>query len=211
MVDSTEIESMDLKMQTNIGSLNSSFKPSYEINNKPNEEKPVDKEQKLIEDFGSYTTLHGFHFILDSGSIWRRTLWVLLIIFGLGFFIAQIYINFTKLYANEFTVRKSVEVSKSLPFPAVTICNQNMMRKSQIMGTIAQDYLDQMDLLKLSVGGVKQKEVPSFDVQKTLEKAGHQLVQMVTNCEFTKERCSAAKVFTPALSSYSREKRPGHS
>ena len=71
------------------------------------------------------------------------------------------------------------------------------------MGTIAQDYLDQLDSLKLTVGGLKQKEVPSFDVQKTLEKVGHQLTQMVYLCEFTEEECSAMKDFTPALSSYS--------
>ncbi|KXJ28956.1 Acid-sensing ion channel 4 [Exaiptasia diaphana] len=204
-----KLKSMEVKMQnyTSSDNLWQTFKPSFETNDKPKQESEKsstsNKEQKLIEDFGSYTTLHGFHFILDSGSIWRRTLWVLLIILGLGLLIAQIYISLTKLYANEFTVRKSVEVSKSLPFPAVTICNQNMMRKSQIMGTIAQDYLDQLDSLKLSVGGLKQKEVPSFDVEKMLEKTGHQLTEMVHLCEFTGEKCSAVNDFTPALSSYS--------
>lgn len=184
------------------------FKPSNEtkitpFNPETNDSHDKDgKEKELIENFSSYTTLHGFHFILDSGTKWRRLLWVFLILCGFAFLFAQVWVSLTKLYAKEVDIRKRVEVSKALPFPSVTICNQNMMKRSKIMGTIAQDYLDQQDHVKFVFAKLKAKDVPSFDVGSTLKKVGHQITEMVKTCEFPGGDCSVKDVFTPAMSSY---------
>ncbi|KXJ28995.1 Acid-sensing ion channel 4 [Exaiptasia diaphana] len=153
---------------------------------------------ELIKDFSSYTTLHGLHFTMESGSIWRRIVWGVLICFCAGLLTAQIYINADNLLSREVTISKSLEFSETLPFPAVTICNQNMMRKSQIMGTIAQDYLDQMDTIKIRNTGEIQKDVPSFDVEKFVKKAGHQIEKMINGCKFPGIRCLKTKEFTMA-------------
>ena len=161
-----------------------------------------DNEGKLIKDFSSYTTLHGFHFILDSGSLWRRVLWMSLIVGGFVFLVLQIWISLQRLFAKEVVISKSIEVAKALQFPAVTICNQNMMKKSKILGTVAQDYLDQMDDIKFRFAGQKQKDVPSFDVEDTLKKAGHQINEMVQYCTFAGVQFSVTEEFTPTMSSF---------
>ncbi|KXJ28989.1 Acid-sensing ion channel 3 [Exaiptasia diaphana] len=134
---------------------------------------------------------------MDSGALLRRILWGILMCFSVCFLTVQVYLNLDKLLSRQVTITKSVEVSKSLPFPAVTICNQNMMRKSQIMGTIAQDYLDQLDPVKYKKYGQKS-EVPSFDVEKKVKKTGHQLDKMMQECSFPGIDCSYAKHFTMA-------------
>ena len=68
------------------------------------------------------------------------------------------------------------------------------------MGTIAQDYLDQIDSIKLIQGNLKIKDVPSFDIHKVLKKAGHQLTNMIDSCQFAGKICTL-KDFTPTLSS----------
>ncbi|XP_020914699.2 acid-sensing ion channel 4 [Exaiptasia diaphana] len=66
------------------------------------------------------------------------------------------------------------------------------------MGTIAQDYLDQMDTIKIRNTGEIQKDVPSFDVEKFVKKAGHQIEKMINGCKFPGIRCLKTKEFTMA-------------
>ncbi|XP_031561745.1 acid-sensing ion channel 3-like, partial [Actinia tenebrosa] len=99
--------------------------------------------------------------------------------------------------SSETRIRKSIEFSESLRFPAVTICNQNMLKKSKIQGTQAQDYLDQLDDLKFSVAGLKNSNVPPFDIEKVVQESGHHIHEMVNQCQFTDQVCSL-KNFTPA-------------
>jgi hypothetical protein len=158
-------------------------------------------EGELIKNFGSYTTLHGFHFIFDSGTAHRRVFWLCLMIFGFTSLFIQVFYNISRLKSNETSIRKSVEISENLQFPAITICNQNMLKRSKITGTQAQDYLDQLDELKIHLGGLEIKNVPSFDMEKAVRESGHSIQDMISDCNFKGIKCSG-KNFTPAMMSF---------
>ena len=105
--------------------------------------------EKLVKDFGSYTTLHGLHFLFESSSVVRRILWIMLMgacMVILAFH--EVRHSYIKLRRYDSLIMKDIERSNSLLFPAVTICNQNMFLKSKILGTDVQIYLDEIDELK---------------------------------------------------------------
>ncbi|XP_078361330.1 acid-sensing ion channel 3-like [Oculina patagonica] len=161
-----------------------------------------DEASRVMKDFGSYTTLHGFHFVFDSGSMIRRIIWVTLILLGICFLFFQFRDNYRKLRSNRSVIGKDLEHSQEMLFPAITICNQNMMRKSKIMGTDAQTFLDQQDDVKAKVSGKTslEKEIsPNFNVEESVRKNSHNLSEMMKECSWQKEPCTTAN-FTSVLS-----------
>ena len=161
-----------------------------------------DEASRVMKDFGSYTTLHGFHFIFDSGSLLRRLIWVTLILLGLCFLFLQFRDNYRKLNSNQSIISKDIEHPDKLLFPAITICNQNMMRRSKILGTDAQTFLDQQDHLKFHVlgEGLYSKDVdPSFNIEESVKNNSHVLSEMLKTCMWQSQSCSAAN-FSSVLS-----------
>lgn len=165
------------------------------------------EEQTLIKNFGSYTTLHGFHFLLDSTSTVRRLLWLVLMLVCLAILIITVKEKYSKLLRHESLVTKDIEHSKRLLFPAVSICNQNMLLNSKIQGTDAQLYLDGIDyLMPANPGATGTQQAlsgvsSSFDIEKAVREAGHNLTAMLKFCTWRGEKCSAEN-FTTFVSFY---------
>ena len=173
-----------------------------ELANSGQENKP----NTLIQSFGSYTTLHGFHFLVESGSAVRRILWLLLMIVCLLILTLQLRENFAKLQTYDSMVTKDIEHSQRLLFPAVSICNQNMLRRRKINGSDAQLYLDGLDHIGLrnDPTGIKQAAARmnfSFDIEKAVREAGHNLTTMMLDCSWKREKCGPEN-FTSFVSFY---------
>ena len=164
-------------------------------------------EQTLIKNFGSYTTLHGLHFLFDSNSTVRRIIWLILMLVCLVTLALFVKENYSKLLRYESLVTKDIEHSKRLLFPAVSICNQNMLLKSKIQDTDAQLYLDGIDyLVPGNAGAADTQQAPggvsgSFDIEKAVREAGHNLTAMLKFCSWRGERCGAEN-FTTFVSFY---------
>lgn len=167
----------------------------------------MDERQKLIKSFGSYTTLHGFHFLTDSGSALRRILWLTLMIVCLVILIFQLRDNYAKLQRHDSMVTKDIEFTRSLLFPAVSICNQNMLQRSKILGTESQLYLDALDTIKAelkSSRNVKPAQLQSnysFDIEEAVREAGHNLTTMMSLCSWRGQKCGPEN-FTSFVSFY---------
>lgn len=155
----------------------------------------TDEATRVIKDFSGYTTLHGFHFVLDSASRIRRIIWITLISLGICALFFQFRDNWRKLRSYESVIGKDIEHDEKLLYPAITICNQNMMRKSKILGTDAQTFLDQQDHVKLHILGNKlleEKTSPDFDPGEIVMKHGHNLSEMMKDCEWKNQPCTPA-------------------
>ena len=77
-----------------------------------------------------------------------------------------------------------------------------MMKRSKILGTDAQTFLDQQDFVKIHVLGksLMDKEVdPSLNVDEIVTNNSHVLSEMLHECTFQDQECSAAN-FTSFLS-----------
>lgn len=161
----------------------------------------------LIKTFGSYTTLHGFHFLSESNSAIRRIMWLLLMIVCLAIMAVNVKENYAKLQRHDSLVTKDVEHSKRLLFPAVSICNQNMLLKTKIRDTDAQFYLDSIDDLKtVYMGNATAEQGPrrpsdSFDIEKSVREAGHNLSTMMKLCLWRGQKCGVEN-FTTFVSFY---------
>ena len=139
-----------------------------------------------FKEFADYTTLHGLHFVFGSGGAVRRLVWFVLVLTGLGFCTKQLIASFLMLRAHEDVISKSIVPSRQLTFPAVTICNINMMKKSLIKGKDAQVYIDNLDVLFKR----KKKLNSTFDIQKAVEDYGHKAQDMVIACAWNGKKCS---------------------
>ncbi|RUS81939.1 hypothetical protein EGW08_010284 [Elysia chlorotica] len=138
----------------------------------------------LIKNFGGTTSMHGLPHALGDGTIWRRLFWTALVI---GFAVWATYnvIEIIKDYQSRpvLTTVTSAFQSK-MPFPAVTFCNLNRVRKSQASPELLEDVE-----ANLVLGGVDY-------VENTLDQAvratnpgdqmrlGHQLDNMLVSCYF---------------------------
>lgn len=142
---------------------------------------------QLFKDFTLYSSLHGLHFVLKPISRFRRIMWVILVLFAVGTLVTQIEASVRKLLLRRFAITKSIEDNDTLPFPAITICNQNIMRKSKIEGTAALDFLNQISNVKAASAA---NETASSIDRETVMKAGHQLKEMIGKCSFPGATCT---------------------
>ena len=138
------------------------------------EQSKASKSFQLLQDFTSYTTLHGAHFVLGTHIPLRRVIWLCLILTGFGFLTTQLIISYNKLQDRHHVLSKNTESSDHLKFPALTLCNVNMMKKSKIVGTDAKIYLDSLDIftpltLKLTNTSLKPLN-DSFNIQEAVLK-----------------------------------------
>lgn len=163
-----------------------------EIQTKNANEGRIIPSSELLDEFASYTTLHGFHFVLGSVNCFRRIVWAVLVILGMGTLILQCFNGFTKLSDKDSITVKEQQRSKTIPFPAVTICNQNMLRKDKILGTEAQKFLDDVESFMFNEGlrenGTHWQNF-TLDLDRVVKAAGHNISEMLLLCYWHGRLC----------------------
>lgn len=155
---------------------------------------PMKTPKELWDDLGSYSTLHGLHFTFDKSSKLRRALWILLML-GSGVFLTnQIYTGWKKVVSFQVVLKYKNEFRDSLDFPAVSICNDNMMKRSRINGTFAQRYLDLLDREKKSKWPELESSLNySVNMKSAVMQYGHNLSEMLLygECKWPWMPCKA--------------------
>ncbi|VDI52470.1 acid-sensing ion channel 5 [Mytilus galloprovincialis] len=85
-----------------------------------------------LKDFAGNTSIHGFGRIADSVFILRKVFWICALSASFGMCVFQVY-RLSLQYISE-GVNTKVSVSyKELEFPAVTICNLNPLKLSDVL------------------------------------------------------------------------------
>ncbi|XP_019631135.1 PREDICTED: uncharacterized protein LOC109475034 [Branchiostoma belcheri] len=90
---------------------------------------------QLSKKFCSATTCHGLNRIAQAQSPVARFIWLSLVLTSLTLFVLQANLLITKYLAYPVQINVNIVVNHKLPFPSVTICNQNRMKKSTLNGT----------------------------------------------------------------------------
>ena len=157
-----------------------------------NEDEKRTDPSTLLNEFSGYTTLHGFHFILGSVSLIRRIVWAFLLLIGMGILAIQFLNGYKKLTENDSMTVKEQQREKTILFPAVTICNQNMMRKDRILGTEAQRFLDEIESLLFNENlRNNANETFNLDLDQVVREAGHNTTEMLLLCVWQGKTCGA--------------------
>ena len=157
-----------------------------------NEDEDRTQQSTLMNEFAGYTTLHGFHFILGSVSLIRRIVWAVLLLIGMGILAIQFFNGYTKLTEHDSMTVKEQQRDETILFPAVTICNQNMLRKDRILGTEAQKFLDEIESLLFNENLRNDaNETFNLDLDQVVREAGHNMTEMLPLCVWQGKPCGA--------------------
>ena len=96
---------------------------------------------KLIRNFLGYTTAHGFSRLEDSKGVFWKIFWSLVCLGSFGMFTYQVHGLFVLYFSRPVTTTVRVTFEKQVPFPAVTICNLNMLRTKKIPTELKDEML----------------------------------------------------------------------
>ena len=146
--------------------------------------------------------------VFSSPTTLRRIVWALFLMVGIGYFSLQCTVLVKKYFSYPVSTKATLEHESSPEFPAVTICNFNMVRQSVVDANNFEDVLrygkrDRIDnLTGLEVNASKinwnwLENISMFDVYAD---GGHQMKDMLINCFWIGAKCTH-RDFRPVLMS----------
>lgn len=156
--------------------------------------------------FASSCTLHGLSHIFVEGSLGaRQALWALAFLLSLSIFLYQVADRIAYYLEYQHVTLLSEEESAEITFPAVTFCNINRVRLSQLSRhdllylAPLVDYEPGMELgFTPAQPGSWEEEEPS-DLYGFFNRTCHQLEDMLLSCSYRGQRCGPAD-FAPVSS-----------
>ncbi|XP_071950722.1 acid-sensing ion channel 1-like [Antedon mediterranea] len=151
-----------------------------------------------LKAYGERSSVVGLSYIADSKSKnSRRFCWILLLIFGLVMLSIQLTAGIKLLMSRPIHSVVKVVYEPSLQFPAVTICNFNMFRKSYItnLGKDYEDYIDKLYPTENGHNNAKSNDfnfetIDHLNMSEFYYQAGHQKHDMIKLCEWQGRPCS---------------------
>lgn len=139
----------------------------------------------LFAEFLDSTTIHGVRFLNSTNSVARRLIWLLFVLAGFVFFSTQLYESLQRFF--DYKVNTVVHMSNDAitKFPAITICNQNALRKSlieknkddpvvQIVMTSAREFM-KLEADEKANASVKNIRVTGQQMRDIYYKYGHNM------------------------------------
>ncbi|ESO09374.1 hypothetical protein HELRODRAFT_168355 [Helobdella robusta] len=134
---------------------------------------------KIWSDFANFTTSHGIPHIDHARGRIRKVLWTVLTLICLGMLVVNMKELCNKYLDFEVDMKFSVQHNLPLLFPAVTICNNNPMKKSKIpeikdLNESIINYHKKIEALKCSVNdSYLSKPPPSSNNTKCIPTSGN--------------------------------------
>ncbi|MGH0162607.1 UNVERIFIED_CONTAM: hypothetical protein FKN15_063111 [Acipenser sinensis] len=171
----------------------------------PEEEQPSPSD---ITVFAGGCTLHGVnHIFLPGGITIRQLLWACAFLSSLSIFLYQVadriifYLEF-----HHVTTLDEMD-SPSMYFPAISFCNYNSYRKSQInrndlfwmgalLGVAQADFPDFLQAIGQQPDSDKFFPSKSFNMLEFVQKASHNIEEMLLDCKYRGKDCGAENFTT---------------
>lgn len=171
-----------------------------ELSSEP-KRKELENENRISKEFISTCTLHGLHYIFDKRRTYQRILWLLFMLLMLGLFLWQASTLFTSYLQYKVISRMEIAYNRRVEFPVITICNENMYRKSAINGTDFGKLLDARNPLYFNQSAVfnwTTYNVSHINMTELLHSAAHKLpfeektkTGMLYKCTWEGNTCTA--------------------
>ncbi|XP_069778730.1 acid-sensing ion channel 2-like isoform X2 [Narcine bancroftii] len=168
-----------------------------------------------ITAFAEASTLHGLNHIFVPGKgFLRRMLWALAFLLSLATFLYQVAdrVDFYTRYHHVTTLDEMD--SSNMVFPAITLCNQNSLRKSRIdrndlywlgslLGVGPDDYAAFLRSIGQDPDARGFSPTSTYNMGQLFERAGHDINQMLLGCRYRSEECTAED-FTTIFTRYGK-------
>ncbi|XP_071490087.1 epithelial sodium channel subunit alpha-like [Diadema antillarum] len=103
---------------------------------------PPSTVSSLLGDFAMTTTAHGIPRVYSAKSVVEKLFWICAFCGCLGVFLFQGTKLLQDFMSYPYTTRTDIITESSLRFPAITVCNVNMMRRSRLVNTRFEDLIE---------------------------------------------------------------------
>ena len=115
---------------------------------KKNEELGKPSSSSKWESFASSTTLHGLRYVAENGhSFGKRLIWLIFLCTAAIAYVILLYTSLDKYFSRPIkTVISQETPTDGLTFPAVTICNLNLLMKSKLDVADEDERFEKMGL-----------------------------------------------------------------
>lgn len=165
----------------------------------PEEEKP--RPPSDITVFGANCTLHGLsHIFLPGGVTLRRLLWAAAFSTSLSIFLYQVADRVIEYYEYPHVTILDEMDSPVMYFPAVTLCNYNSFRKSQIrrndifwmaglLGVEQGDFDEFMAAVGQPTDNSKFFPSKTFNMLEFVQRTSHSMEEMLLDCKYRGKDC----------------------
>ncbi|KAL8182991.1 UNVERIFIED_CONTAM: Acid-sensing ion channel 4-A [Gekko kuhli] len=157
-------------------------------------EEPARPRHRGLAAFAGTSTLHGLGHACRSGRPGlRQALWALACLASLAFFLSQAARSALLYLERPHVTSLDEEAAHRMVFPAVTICNINRFRHSALTDADIFHLANMTGLPPKDRDGHKASDLlyPDPDMADIVNRTGHQLDDMLKNCSFSGENCSA--------------------
>lgn len=160
--------------------------------------------------FAGRCTLHGIRHVFSAGPLTpRRTGWAVAVLAALGIALYQVAERIRHYAEYSHLTALGEEGGRGLAFPAVTFCNVNRVRRSQLtpddlywagrelLGVELSDYAAYGRALGWT-DPEASRAFPSrsFDTREFVTRTGHALEEMLLGCRFGNRACGARNFST---------------
>ena len=164
--------------------------------------------EKTWNKFVESSTLHGLLHVFSSSTRTRRFLWAVLLLLAMMWFSFQSFKLIEKYYSYRVTTKVSLKYDPMPTFPAVTICNFNVFKRSVVRTSVYEEILPQ-----LHASVVEKMDLPDVNDSIDLNKyhdlnltqfyidAGHQSNDTVEHCIWDGKPTCDHRNFTSVLTS----------
>ena len=157
---------------------------------------------KRWNNFVEATTLHGLQYVFTGRTLVRRSLWALFLVAAMVWFCFQSSKLLRKFLCHNVTTKVSLEYEDSPEFPAVTICNFNMFRKSVVMAKGYDELLTKFQRKSFGLSAeddtIDLSKYNDFNFTNFHFIAGHQINETLKGCVWSGTLCDYRN-FTPVL------------
>ncbi|XP_067667422.1 acid-sensing ion channel 2-like [Haliotis asinina] len=140
-------------------------------------------------ELASHVNMQGLQRVTDATSgVLRRLFWFLVICGGLAFTAFNIMKQMQLFLSRPVNVHVDVKLGQTLPFPAVTVCNTNIAKRS-VLDTygLTEDLTDALSYDFQDDDS--SSEVPSINVNKYYMEFGHNVYDSLLWCIWGEEEC----------------------
>lgn len=178
---------------------------------------PEDEEPRPPSDitvFGANCTLHGLsHIFLPGGVTFRRLLWAAAFSSSLSIFLLQVADRVIEYFQYPHVTILDEMDSPVMFFPAITFCNYNSFRKSQItrndifwmakmLGVEQGDFDDFMAALGKPSDDSKFFPSKTFNMLEFVQRSSHSIEEMLLDCKYRGQDCGPENFTTVSLAPF---------
>ena len=136
-----------------------------------------------IKEYTSESTLHGIGYLFHGGSKIRRFIWLVFLLTCMIFCILQTWILIWRYLDYQVSTKTKIVNADQILFPAVTICNFNALRQSEI------HILAQF---------VNKRDWDTLNFVDIIQRYGHTMNEegMLVRCTWKGKTCNSSDFYT---------------